>query len=227
MLPWSMKTSRSNRPALFISCTALLLAVAGAGGPVIAKAFDANNADKVDGKHAVSSGATVGQRKGKLVATSATTGKLPTSLIDSKAFFPTKVPLGAQLAGYWRIDVQTMSGDNGDWHEAISFGGKMPGALDAETIKEYPSTSANCPGTVEAPSAKPGYLCFYYWYHAGAVTLNTITGYADGPYGGAIAFNATGGGGDAYAAGTWAARAPLTVAPRSVMRSSKVSPGVK
>lgn len=41
----------------------------------------AANSDKVDGKHAVSAGATVTQRKGKLVATNATTGRLPNNLI--------------------------------------------------------------------------------------------------------------------------------------------------
>ena len=41
----------------------------------------AANSDKVDGKHAVSAGATVAQRKGKLVATNATTGRLPNNLI--------------------------------------------------------------------------------------------------------------------------------------------------
>lgn len=56
-----------------------------AGGPAIAHgvqyALFAHNADKVDGKHAVGSGATVSARKGKLVATSAKTGRLPNNII--------------------------------------------------------------------------------------------------------------------------------------------------
>lgn len=41
----------------------------------------ANNADKVDGKHAVGSGASVNNRKGKLVATNRNTGRLPNNII--------------------------------------------------------------------------------------------------------------------------------------------------
>ncbi len=41
----------------------------------------AANADKVDGKHAVGAGASIANRKGKLVATNATTGRLPNNLI--------------------------------------------------------------------------------------------------------------------------------------------------
>jgi hypothetical protein len=41
----------------------------------------ARNADKVDGKHAVSAGASVAKRKGKLVATSSVTGRLPNDII--------------------------------------------------------------------------------------------------------------------------------------------------
>lgn len=39
------------------------------------------NAHKVDGKHAVSSSATTNARKGKLVATNATTGRLPNNIV--------------------------------------------------------------------------------------------------------------------------------------------------
>ena len=50
-------------------------------GPSAAAAAYVANADKVDNKHAVSSGATVTNRKGKLVATNATTGLLPNNII--------------------------------------------------------------------------------------------------------------------------------------------------
>jgi hypothetical protein len=59
-----------------ISITAALSVPAAASA-----VYDAVNADKVDGKHAVKSDATVKNRKGKLVATSATTGRLPNNII--------------------------------------------------------------------------------------------------------------------------------------------------
>jgi hypothetical protein len=60
----------------------LLVLVAAAGGGAAAKArFDAKNADKVDGKHAVGAKVTVDKRKGKLVATDPKTGKLPRNIV--------------------------------------------------------------------------------------------------------------------------------------------------
>lgn len=54
-----------------------------AGGPAVAATVVsyATSADKVDGRHAVSSAASVSKRKGKLVATSGTTGLLPNNII--------------------------------------------------------------------------------------------------------------------------------------------------
>jgi hypothetical protein len=68
-----------------IVLVAMVTAMVTAGAPAIAHgvqhALFAHNADKVDGKHAVGSGATVNSRKGKLVATSPTTGRLPNNII--------------------------------------------------------------------------------------------------------------------------------------------------
>jgi hypothetical protein len=70
---------------LAISIAALVVALSGPPGPAVAHgirhALFANNADRVDGKHAVSAAATVNRRKGKLVATSRTTGRLPNNII--------------------------------------------------------------------------------------------------------------------------------------------------
>ena len=59
---------------------AMVTAAVTAGAPAIAAAFDALNADKVDGKHAVGAGASVTKRKGKLVATNKQ-GRLPNNII--------------------------------------------------------------------------------------------------------------------------------------------------
>jgi hypothetical protein len=88
---------RHHVPVLVaITVTAIL---AGGGAPLAAAVFDAVNADKVDGKHAVGAGATARQRAGKLVATNSL-GRLPNTIIakapdadrldgrDSSAFQP-------------------------------------------------------------------------------------------------------------------------------------------
>jgi hypothetical protein len=62
---------------------AAVVAAVTAGGPALARtvADFARNADKVDGKHAVGSGASIQNRKGDLVATNARTGRLPNNII--------------------------------------------------------------------------------------------------------------------------------------------------
>jgi hypothetical protein len=65
-----------------VAITAVVVSTLFAGGPSVARAaFDAVNADKVDGKHAVGSGASIQQRKGRLVATSGSSGRLPNNII--------------------------------------------------------------------------------------------------------------------------------------------------
>jgi hypothetical protein len=71
----------SRHLAVFLA--ALMGVVVGSVGPGIAQAaYDAVNADKVDGKHAVGAGASITNRKGKLVATDPLTGKLPNNIIS-------------------------------------------------------------------------------------------------------------------------------------------------
>lgn len=64
---------------------AFVTAAVTAGGPAIAASIAdyAKDADKVDGKHAVGAGTSVTNRAGKLVATNATTGRLPNNIIAS------------------------------------------------------------------------------------------------------------------------------------------------
>ena len=64
--------------------TALIAGTVVAVGPTVAQAaYDAVNSDKVDGLHAVKAGATTRQRKGKLVATSPRSGRLPNNIIKT------------------------------------------------------------------------------------------------------------------------------------------------
>lgn len=76
---------KSHLPTILVAVTA---AIVTAGVPPLAAAvFDAQNADKVDGHHAVGAGASKAQRAGKLVATD-NGGYLPNNIIrkalDSK-----------------------------------------------------------------------------------------------------------------------------------------------
>jgi hypothetical protein len=61
--------------------TAMITASAPAIAHGVQHAVFAHNSDKVDGKHAVGSGASVDQRKNKLVATNKDTGQLPNDII--------------------------------------------------------------------------------------------------------------------------------------------------
>ena len=84
--------SQNVRTVIIASISAAVTATVIATAPTIAASFDANNAHKVDGLHAVQSSASVAQRKGKLVGTSPNTGKLPNSIIA-------KAPNSAKLGG--------------------------------------------------------------------------------------------------------------------------------
>jgi hypothetical protein len=107
--------SRENTKLILV---ALFCLVVGFGAvPAVAAVI---NADTVDGKSAVGSGATVTQRKGKLVATSPTTGRLPNNII---ATAPDSAKLGgAPAAHYKQLSVN-------------AFGGKLEGAaLDSQGV---------------------------------------------------------------------------------------------
>jgi hypothetical protein len=67
-----------------VALIALFIALTGSAAAVTVTY--AQNSDKVDGKHAVSSSASVSQRRGKLVATSGTTGLLPSNIVPQPGY---------------------------------------------------------------------------------------------------------------------------------------------
>ena len=93
-----------NRENLKLLLVATVCLTAGWTGPAVAGAVVtyAQNSDKVDGKHAVGAGASTAARKGKLVATSPTTGRLPNNIIA-------KAPDAAKLGGNSAATLRTMS----------------------------------------------------------------------------------------------------------------------
>ena len=107
----SWKFSKLGQDARTILVSVIACSVV--AGPSAAAAAYVANADKVDNKHAVGSGATLTARKGKLVATDGNTGLLPNDIIakavnadkidglDSTAFLPAsgQAADAAQLEG--------------------------------------------------------------------------------------------------------------------------------
>lgn len=90
-----------NTPRITHVVVLAVALLAGFSGGAVAKArFDAENAHKVDGKHAVSAGASLTKRKGKLVATNAA-GRLPNNII-------VKAPDAAKLGGFTHRQMSTM-----------------------------------------------------------------------------------------------------------------------
>ncbi len=179
------------------------------------------NADKVDGKHAVSAGASVSQRAGKLVATSKQ-GYLPDNILkkardadrldglDSSALVPVVAkPESVQTGVYGAF------GDAGYNASVINFRSKLPGYVGSGRYTLIPSGgpyTADCPAPGEVATVE--WLCFYTTANFGA-TLEVVgsisppsTGAsADGFY---INFDCSG---VCFTYGTWAVRAPAAGQP--------------
>lgn len=117
------------RRHLPIVLTAVVTATVFAAGPTVARAaFDAVNSDKVDGKHAVGSGASIEQRKKKLVATSRR-GRLPNNII-AKAPDADKVDgidSSVLLDRYTRAQVDAMPSRRLLGFGSVSAGGVLAG----------------------------------------------------------------------------------------------------
>lgn len=209
-------SSKGGRTPTLLATAALVVALAGTGGPVVASAFDARNADKVDGRHAVGAGATVTQRAGRLVATGST-GRLPNNIIgkppnadrvdgldSTELQVPAFVPEGRTLTGFWGFDVQTQG--DGDWGTTISFPFPVPDPPAARYVNVQAPPTEECPGTATDPRAAPGFLCIY--RQAGGGAALTDPGMVVSRWGAAFQFGDNGSAGDLFAYGTWAVTAP-------------------
>lgn len=215
-----------RRHAGLISVAVLSL-TAGLSAPAISHGVEhalfAHNSDKVDDKHAVGAGASVANRKGKLVATGST-GRLPNNIIakapnadkvdgiDSRQLqFPDVVPVGTTLVGRWGFDAD--SDGSGDWGSSISYPVPMPTSLPAEIVQFGGSSTATCPGTAAEPTATPGRLCVYVSFRTG--TAANLSIFAATRFGTGLLMGDDAAAGDIYAYGTWAAQ-PAPPAARLV-----------
>jgi hypothetical protein len=96
--------ARDIRTAVIAALTAsIVMAAPAVGSAVVAMA---RNSDKVDGLHAVGSGASIRARRGKLVATSPKTGRLPNNII---ATAPNATRLAGKSAGKFALKASLSS----------------------------------------------------------------------------------------------------------------------
>ena len=158
-------SSTRQRLPLVMSLCALLIAVGSAAAPSLAvqtKGVVATNSDKVDGLHAVKSTVPKRKMKGKLVATSGSTGKLPRAVIDSRALLPgANLPRGVTIRGAYATLGRTSGGDYHIASHDISFGYQLSSAPTVELLLAGDPPTTSCPGTPTAPEAAPGFLCIY------------------------------------------------------------------
>ena len=127
---------RSHLPVLI---TAVVVGTLAAGGPALAAAaYDALNADKVDGKHAVGSGASIENRKGKLVATSPTTGRLPNNIIAKAP--DAELLDGKDSAAFLAALAKATDSDKLDGIDSAGFLGALAKAVDSDKLDGLDST---------------------------------------------------------------------------------------
>ena len=127
-----------------IFASALLASALTASAPAIAHgvhaafAHKAQNADKVDGVHAVKSKASVAKRKGKLVATSPTTGQLPNDIIAKAP--DSELLDGFDSTDFLGVNAQATDSNQLDGKDSTDFLGANSQAVDANQLDGKDST---------------------------------------------------------------------------------------
>ena len=131
-------------------------------------AFDAINADKVDGKHAVAAGASSSSRRGKLVATDGKTGRLPNNIIA-------KAPDADKLDGI---------SSNGFVRDGDAAGGALAGSYPAPTLKApeawIPVQQAVPNDSTIGETCVPGHFCYFFGFGPGGPVSAYWTNYGAG-----------------------------------------------
>jgi hypothetical protein len=113
---------RENAKLVIIAVFCLVVGLsAPAVSATVQHALYADKAGKVDGRDAVGAGASTAQRSGKLVATSATTGRLPNNIIA-------KALDAAKLGGFTGAQLRTVTVPTGGMYVSA------PAALDSTGI---------------------------------------------------------------------------------------------
>lgn len=120
-------------PSMVVALVALFLALTGTAAAITVSY--ALNADKVDGKHAVGAAASVSSRKGKLVATSATTGRLPANIIRNVGVdFANIMAVNQNFSGATNVATVTINAPSVGWVVVRFDGEAYVAANDSLTV---------------------------------------------------------------------------------------------
>ena len=180
---------RSNAKLIAVAAVCLTVGVA---TPAVAGSIVpfARNADKVDGRHAVRAGATVHQRAGKLVATSGSTGRLPSNIIakapdsetldglDSTAFMrglTVRMRKGADFS----IARNTFASGTVDClpGEQATGGGAYPtnNVFFPQVVASFPTPNAASYGAANTDTVPTGWRVWVANSDQGGATAPTVT----------------------------------------------------
>jgi hypothetical protein len=123
----------------------------------------------------------------------------------------TTLPSGKTETGAIEIDVTAPTTAVVVGSGSISFPTPLA-STPTPTYVPSGSTTANCTGSVGAPSAAPGYLCLYEGGHADLGGVNIVDprngGGGASPYGAGVWISSGGTAATAFVDGTWAVTAP-------------------
>ena len=126
---------------------------------------------------------------------------------DARYLPGSTLPAGVTLRGAWYAGVDaTVAPATMEIYarESISYGFSFSAALVGKV--SGPATLDDCPGSLAAPAAAPGMICFYV-NSCDNVDIATLDFFNSNPFGIAYNFKATDQGA-AWCYGTWAAAAP-------------------
>ena len=126
---------------------------------------------------------------------------------DTRYLPGSTLPAGVTLRGAWYAGADaTVTPATMEIYarESISYGSSFAAALVGRVYG--PATLGDCPGSLAAPEAAPGMICFYV-NSCDNVNLDTLIFFNSNPFGIAYNFKATDQGA-AWCYGTWAAAAP-------------------
>jgi hypothetical protein len=174
----------------------------------------ATNADHLGGQPALAYQARV---LGKCANHTAITKINTDGTVGCAAAYPTVLPSGSTETGTYAV--RWPAGASGESEDAVvSFPVPLAAAPLGSDCAEacldggpVPGDTVDCPGTVTAPKANPGYFCFY-----PAMSVNVFALSSSDPSGTEAGVGALGGeitvgsssSGDTIARGTWAVTAP-------------------
>ncbi len=181
-------------PSLFISFTALLIALGGTSYAVTQLPSNSVGTKQI--------------RTGAVTSSDVKNGSLRQADFRRGQLTPTVLPSGATLRGVYAI-----RGTSATLAGSISFATALAAAPTTNYVLAGATGGSQCPGTAAAPAAAPGQLCVYEATGDNADARNifdttTGTNGAATPFGAGVGVTAVNPGQDTRVRGTWAVTAP-------------------